>query len=145
MDGTQLSGQNPQGWQLHQVPDVDFFLELWTQYPEASMHHTTKGWGKFLASLRVGISLCCIGGSLGELICFLLTLRDTDSWCQLRAAMQNRQHLCQSLLELKSQSCFRMLHTSGQIITTSLRPHYNHSYNKGNHPNMALIQVGEIL
>ena len=37
-------------------------IELWTQYPEASMHHTTKGWGKFLASLRVGISLCCIGG-----------------------------------------------------------------------------------
>ena len=31
------------------------------------------------------------------------------------------------------------------IITTSLRPHWNNGYSIGNHPQMALVQVSEIL
>ena len=39
---------------------------------------------------------------------------------------------------------FYVIQISGEIITTSLRPHCNH-VNKRNHPNMALFQVSELL
>ena len=55
---------------------------------------------------------------------------ESDSWGRCRGFLYKHGHL------------------SGEIITTSLRPHCDLTgimVNKKNHPNMALFQVSELL